>query len=90
MSNIFALVSETKNIEITQDNMKLNISVSGDNTEFMWLYTENGVDFSPKSLSLSLENGVLKELLDGWFLLKLEALKSTFPAMKLLQSQETL
>jgi DNA-binding transcriptional ArsR family regulator len=71
MSNIFALVSETKNIEITQDNMKLNISVSGDNTKFMWLYTGNGVDFSPKSLSLSFENGVLKELLDGWFLFKI-------------------
>jgi DNA-binding transcriptional ArsR family regulator len=71
MSNMWALVNETKNVEMTQDNMKLNISISGDNTEVLWLYTGNGVDFSPKSLSLSFENGVLKELLDGWFLFKI-------------------
>jgi hypothetical protein len=32
------------------------------------MYTENGVDFSPKSLSLIFENGELTQLTDGWFL----------------------
>ncbi len=32
------------------------------------MYTENGVDFSPKSLSLVFDNGDLESLTDGWFL----------------------
>jgi DNA-binding transcriptional ArsR family regulator len=68
MNNIIAQVNETENIEITEGNTKLNVSILGDNAEFLWLYTENGVDFSPKSLSLVFENDVLEELTDGWFL----------------------
>lgn len=68
MSDILASINETGNIEITEGNTKLKISVSGDNAEVLWLYTENGVDFSPKSLSFVFENRVLKELTDGWFL----------------------
>jgi len=68
MSSILASVNETETTEITAGNTKLNISISGDTTEFLWLYTENGVDFAPKSLSLVFENRVLKELTDGWFL----------------------
>jgi DNA-binding transcriptional ArsR family regulator len=68
MSNLLASVNETENIEITEGNIKLKISASGDRTEVLWLYTENGVDFSPKSLSLVFENGVLTELTDGWYL----------------------
>ena len=48
--------------------MKLVISVSGANAEIQWLYTENGVDFPVKSLTLNFENGVLKDLTDGWYL----------------------
>ena len=68
MSKILASVNETENIEITEGNTKLKVSISGDNAEVLWLYTENGVDFSPKSLSLVFENHILKELTDGWFL----------------------
>jgi DNA-binding transcriptional ArsR family regulator len=68
MSKILASVNETENIEIIEGNTKLKISISGDNAEVLWLYTENGVDFSPKSLSLVFENHILKELTDGWFL----------------------
>jgi hypothetical protein len=68
MSKILASVNETENIEITEGNTKMNVSISGDNAEVLWLYTENGVDFSPKSLSLVFENHILKELTDGWFL----------------------
>jgi hypothetical protein len=68
MNDVIAHVNRTENIEITQGNTKLNVSIFGDNAEFLWLYTENGVDFSPKSLSLVFENGALKELTDGWFL----------------------
>ncbi len=68
MSSMLASVEKIENLEIVEGNMKLKVSVSGDRTELLWLYTENGVDFSPKSLSLVFENHVLKELTDGWFL----------------------
>jgi hypothetical protein len=68
MSSLISTVEEIENTEITQGNTKLKITISGNNVEVLWLYTENGVDFSPKSLSLVFENNVLKELTDGWFL----------------------
>lgn len=68
MSSMLASVEKIENLEMVEGNMKLKVSVSGDRTELLWLYTENGVDFSPKSLSLVFENHVLKELTDGWFL----------------------
>jgi predicted transcriptional regulator len=68
MSSLLASVTEIENVEIVEGNTKLKVSISGDNAEILWLYTEDGVDFSPKSLSLVFENHVLKELTDGWFL----------------------
>ncbi len=65
-------VEETDNAEIVEGNIKLTVSISGSNAEFLWQYTENGVDFSPKSVSLIYENGVLKELTDGYFLFTIE------------------
>ena len=68
MSAMLASVNETENAEVTAGNIKLQVSVSGDTTKFLWLYTENGVDFSAKSLSLVFENRVLEELTDGYYL----------------------
>jgi hypothetical protein len=68
MSTLLDMVDEVKNIEIIRGNMKLKISSSGDETKFIWLYTESGVDFSSKSLSFIFENRALKQLTDGWFL----------------------
>lgn len=68
MSNMLAAVNTSENTEITDGDTKLQLSISGNNAEILWLYTENGVDFSPKSLYLVFENNVLTELTDGWFL----------------------
>ncbi len=68
MSNMLAMVNGIENIEITQGNMKLIVSVAGAIGEVQWLYTENDVDFQTKSLGFVFENRVLKELTDGWFL----------------------
>jgi DNA-binding transcriptional ArsR family regulator len=68
MRSMLASVEEIENTEIVEGNIRLKISISGDNTEVLWMYTENGVDFSPKSLSLVFEKGVLKQMIDGWFL----------------------
>ena len=68
MSDMLALVDTTESIEIKEGNLKLIATVSGDDARILIMYTENGVDYSPKSLSLIFENRVLKELTDGWFL----------------------
>jgi hypothetical protein len=60
--------TSTQNIEITEGNIKLNVSISGDSAQILMMYTENGVDFSPKSLNLVFDNHDLETLTDGWFL----------------------
>jgi DNA-binding transcriptional ArsR family regulator len=68
VSNLLSSANGTQSNQTTLNNAKLIITTSGDNEEVMVLYTENGIDFSPKSVSFTFEGGVLKELLDGWFL----------------------
>ncbi len=69
MSSMLSLVNNsTQSIEITEGNIKLNVTISGDSAQILMMYTENGVDFSPKSLSLVFENHDLTQLTDGWFL----------------------
>lgn len=68
MKDLLDMVGELRNVEIIKDNMKLKVSLSGDETTFFWLYTKSGVDFSSKSLSFIFDNRVLKQLTDHWFL----------------------
>jgi len=77
MRGMLDLVEEADNAEIVEGNIKLTVSISGGNGEIIWLYTENGVDFSPKSVSFIFENGVLKELSDGWFLFTIDSTEVT-------------
>ena len=68
MSALLALVnSSTENMEIKEGNMKLTAS-QGDAPKIGVMYTENGVDFSPKSLVLEFADGDLAKLTDGWYL----------------------
>jgi DNA-binding transcriptional ArsR family regulator len=71
MSSMLASVNGTENAQVTQNNTKLVVSVSGDTTKFQWFFTANGVDFSQKGVHLTYESGALRELTDGWFLLKI-------------------
>ena len=69
MSRMTASVNETGSFELTVGNTKLLSTVSEDGSgKILWMYTENGVDFSPKSLELVYNGGVLTQLTDGWFL----------------------
>ena len=68
MSSLLDLVIDTQNIEIKEGNLKLKASFSGDSAQILLMHTENNVDFSPKSLSLTFENGDLETLIDGYFL----------------------
>jgi hypothetical protein len=53
-------------IKIQVGNISLNATASGHNAEVLMEYTENGVDFSPKSVDIVMENGILKSLTDDW------------------------
>lgn len=68
ISSLLALVDNPQNIEIKEGNQKLSATFQGNNAQITITYTQNDVDFSPKSLSLSYENGDLTQLIDGWFL----------------------
>jgi hypothetical protein len=68
MGSMLSLVSSsTEAIEIKEDTLKLTVS-QGEISRIGVMYTENGVDFSPKSLSLEFANGDLTKLTDGWYL----------------------
>lgn len=68
MSNLLLTINQTQDLSVAQGNMKLQISNIGDSTEFLWMYTQNGIDFSAKSLRMTFENRVLTALTDGYFL----------------------
>jgi len=68
MSSLLSLVSSsTQDIEIKEGNLKLTAS-QGESPKIVIMYTENNVDFSPKSLSLVFRDGDLVDMIDGYFL----------------------
>jgi hypothetical protein len=85
MNSMLYSFDEANVIEMTQGNMKFNLSISGSNAEIEWFYTENGVDFTQKGLKLSFENQALKELADGYFLFKIGSTKVSFGSEEAIQ-----
>ncbi len=70
MISLLAAANAT-NGDQTLGNTKLIVSSYGENAEILLEYTENGTDFAAKSLQLSFENHVLRELSDDWVLYKI-------------------
>lgn len=68
MSEMLGLLQKQENIEIKQGNLKLNVSFNGDTSHLLWMYTENGVDYSPKSLDVVFDGHTLTSLTDGMYL----------------------
>ena len=68
MSNLLAQVNQTQNTAVTQGNMKLQITQSGDTVELLWMYTDKGVDFNAKSLRMTFQSNILTAMIDGYFL----------------------
>jgi hypothetical protein len=68
MSSILSSINEIKDLEVIEGNIKLKISVYGNDLRIQWLCTEDGVDFPAKSLQFLFENRVLVELTDDWYL----------------------
>ena len=67
MSKLLATAEETKNEQIF-GNIKLKITIYGDNAEVLLMYTANGFDYSAKCIRLLFKNGFLQEFSDDWFL----------------------
>ena len=53
---------------VTAGNLKLQIKSFGNSTEYLWMYSENAVDYNAKSLRMTFNSGVLTALTDGYFL----------------------
>jgi DNA-binding transcriptional ArsR family regulator len=70
MSNLLASVSQTSGnvTTVVSGSLKLQITIQGNVAEFLWMYTEGGIDFSAKSLRMTFDKGVLTALTDGYFL----------------------
>jgi hypothetical protein len=66
MSRLMSLVSTHESMEIKEGNIKLNATVSGNDADVVMEYTDNGVDFEQKGVSMVFEDGILKDLTDGW------------------------
>ena len=69
MNNLLANVNGLSSNGTVSDNIKLQILTTGVSSQIYLMFTENGVDFSGKSLWLSFDNNILTQLTDGWFLL---------------------
>ena len=70
MSNLLATVGIINSTDIvrTQGNMKLEITASGGAITFLWMYTQDGVDYQAKGLQMTFQNNVLITLSDGYYL----------------------
>ncbi len=68
MTNLLATVSTISNMNVTQGNVKLQITASGDTDTFLWMYTQNGIDYQAKGLQMTFQNNVLTLMSDGYFL----------------------
>ena len=67
-STLYHIPEDANSIQLTDGNMKFNMSVSSANGEMQWYYSENGADFASKCLKLTFVNQVVKELDDSYFL----------------------
>lgn len=68
MSSLLSLVNSVDTVQMQDGNLKINASVTGDDAQITVMYTENNVEFSPKSVNMVFKNRILTELTDGWFL----------------------
>jgi hypothetical protein len=67
MTNLINAVNTT-NTKPVQGNLKLSMTVSGTSTTFLWMYTQNNIDFQAKGLEMVFQNNILTTMTDGYFL----------------------
>jgi hypothetical protein len=59
MTDLLSVVSTIGNMNVTQGEIKLQISVSGDTVTFLFMHTQNGVDYQAKGLQMTFQNNIL-------------------------------
>jgi DNA-binding transcriptional ArsR family regulator len=68
MRNLIDAVNTAGPTSVTQGNMTLQITVSGGTTQFLWMYTQNGIDYQAKGVMMTFQNNILITMTDGYFL----------------------
>lgn len=68
MTSLLGNVTTVNNTSITQGNMNLQITATGDTVTFLWCYTQNGINYQAKGLEMIFTNNVLTYMEDGYFL----------------------
>ena len=68
MVNLLATVTNTSNQEIIQGDMALQITNSGGNVVFYWMYHQDGIDFQSKGLQMTFQSSILTIMTDGYWL----------------------
>ncbi|MBE3116425.1 hypothetical protein IMZ68_04400 [Candidatus Bathyarchaeota archaeon] len=68
MSNLLTNVTAINNAWAILGNLKLQITVSGGSTVFLWMYTQDGIDYQTKGLQMTFQNNLLTTMTDGYFL----------------------
>jgi hypothetical protein len=71
MKSLMAAVDDSNANSSMLNHTKLQVSGTNETGELLLMYSEQGVDFSAKSLRFVFQNRLLTELTDGWFLLKI-------------------
>ncbi len=68
MVNLLAAVTNTSNQEIIQDDMALQITNTGGNVVFYWMFHQGGIDFQSKGLQMTFQSSTLTIMTDGYWL----------------------
>ena len=77
MRSLINAVNTTGPTTVTQGNMTLQITVSGGNTEFMWMYNQGGIDYQTKGVMMTFQNNILITMTDGYFMFNVGSTKLT-------------
>ena len=69
MSSLMANANGLSSNGTILNHTKFQVSTLGASSQIFLMYTENGVDFSGKSLWIAFDGNIVTQLTDGWFLL---------------------
>jgi len=59
-------IEADKNVTKTSQNIKLEVTVTANRTDFRWKYFFNGVEATSKCVALNFRQGFLKYFIDSW------------------------
>jgi len=59
-------IEEDKNVTKISEDIKLEVTVTANRTDFRWKYVFNGVEATSKCVALNFKQGFLKYFIDSW------------------------